>query len=319
MQPTGEKRDLTQPVTASSRFEMDSAVQAVARNTESWVRVDIPDRIQLIDACLEGMSANLNRWVAAELEARRIDPNCDVSGEEWAVAYAIFHQLQTIRRSLEEVRRYGRPVIPGKLRTRGEGQIAVPVCPRGMLDRIVWSGVEAEVWMQPGVTAEDVVAAQAPAYSARQRRGAVVLILAAGNASVLVPGDFLTKLFGENKVVILKMNETNEYLGRIITDAFSPLMQIGVLRIVYGGPEQGRYLVDHQGIDELHITGSHHTYEAIVFGPGPEGQERKRRGAPLITKPFTGELGCVSPAIVVPANGLRPKSTTLRDIWQPCW
>ena len=41
-------------------------------------------------------------------------------------------------------------------------------------------------------------------------------------------------------------------------------------------------------------------YDAIVFGGGPEGAERKAARNPLLTKRITSELGNVSPVIVVP-------------------
>ena len=53
-------------------------------------------------------------------------------------------------------------------------------------------------------------------------------------------------------------------------------------------------------MDEIHITGSDQTYDAIVFGPGEEGRRRKAADEPLLTKRFTAELGNVSPVIVVP-------------------
>jgi acyl-CoA reductase-like NAD-dependent aldehyde dehydrogenase len=48
------------------------------------------------------------------------------------------------------------------------------------------------------------------------------------------------------------------------------------------------------------MTGSDKTYESVVFGAGPEGQKRKLEHKPINTKPFTGELGNVTPVIVVP-------------------
>jgi len=70
--------------------------------------------------------------------------------------------------------------------------------------------------------------------------------------------------------------------------------------VVYGGAAEGSYLCNHPGIDEIHITGSDKTFDAIVFGTGQEGAKRKAGGKPLLTKRVTGELGNVSPVIVVP-------------------
>ena len=69
---------------------------------------------------------------------------------------------------------------------------------------------------------------------------------------------------------------------------------------MHGGADEGAYLCDHPDVDELHITGSDRTYDAIVFGAGPEGHERKLRDEPLLHKPFSAELGNITPVIVVP-------------------
>src|SRR5262249_18475460 len=42
------------------------------------------------------------------------------------------------------------------------------------------------------------------------------------------------------------------------------------------------------------------THDAIVFGTGPEGAERRRTNSAINTKRVTSELGNVSPTIVVP-------------------
>ncbi len=69
---------------------------------------------------------------------------------------------------------------------------------------------------------------------------------------------------------------------------------------VYGGADVGDYVCHHPSVDELHLTGSDKTYEAIVFGLGSEGERRKAERTPRTTKRFTGELGNISPVIVVP-------------------
>ena len=75
-----------------------------------------------------------------------------------------------------------------------------------------------------------------------------------------------------------------------------------MLRIVDGGAAVGQYLTGHPRIDEVHITGSDKTYDAVVFGTGPEGARRKAADEPVLDKPVTAELGNVSPVIVVPGK-----------------
>jgi aldehyde dehydrogenase (NAD(P)+) len=86
----------------------------------------------------------------------------------------------------------------------------------------------------------------------------------------------------------------------VFEEIFAELASAGFIRFAYGGSEVGEYLTRHDGIDEIHITGSSRTHDAIVFGGGDEGAARKAAAQPLSTKRITSELGNVSPTIVVP-------------------
>ncbi|MBL9124728.1 MAG: aldehyde dehydrogenase family protein, partial [Planctomycetaceae bacterium] len=127
------------------------------------------------------------------------------------------------------------------------------------------------------------------------------LVLGAGNVSSIAPTDAFSKLFHEGKVVLLKMNPVNEYLGPIFARAFAPLIDAGFLRIIYGGADVGAYAINHPAVDEVHITGSVYSHDTIVWGPpGEERERRKAQNDPLLKKAITSELGNVTPWIVVP-------------------
>ena len=127
-------------------------------------------------------------------------------------------------------------------------------------------------------------------------------MLAAGNVASLGPRDVLSKLFVEGKTVVMKANPVNDYLVPHWSRALAPLIDAGVLGIVEGGAAVGQYLTGHERIDEVHITGSDKTYDAVVFGTGSDGARRKAADDPLLTKPVSAELGNVSPVIVVPGR-----------------
>jgi acyl-CoA reductase-like NAD-dependent aldehyde dehydrogenase len=74
------------------------------------------------------------------------------------------------------------------------------------------------------------------------------------------------------------------------------------MQIAYGGASEGAYLCQHPDIDEIFITGSDKTFDAIVFGPGELGLRRKSERKPLLKKTINGELGNVTPVIVVPGK-----------------
>lgn len=286
--------------TASDQATMDVAVQTLQAQKDAWVNVSVRERIALIDRTMRDFHALQGRWVAACLQAKGLSAQAPAAGEEWATGpYALLKHLRQLRSSLSDIARYGSPRIPGPVRAVADGQVVAQVFPQTGYDRIFYSGVTAEIWQQPGVTVEGLPQTMAVAY--RQKpAGKVALVLGAGNVSSIGPMDALYKLFVEDQVVALKANPVNAYLGPLMEEAFRALIDGGYLRILSGGAAEGAYLCQHPGIDEVHITGSDKTFDAIVWGVGPEAAARKAAGTPLLQKRITGELGNVSPVIVVP-------------------
>jgi hypothetical protein len=96
------------------------------------------------------------------------------------------------------------------------------------------------------------------------------------------------------------MNPVNEYVGPVFERGMAPLIERGIVEIVYGGAEIGELLCTHDLVDEIHITGSDRTYDAIVWGPGEGQAARKASGEPVNTTPVSAELGNITPILIVP-------------------
>lgn len=285
----------------SSFAELDQALATLAEKKTPWARTPISDRRAILAELHKDFARVADCWADAVRAAEGIPEGTATAGEEWlAGPYFILRNIRLLGRALAELERDGQPKIPGPVRTRADGQVTARVFPQDLYDRIFYTGITAEVWMEPGVTAEELAATQALAYREKDPEGAISLVLGAGNVSSIGPMDLLYKLFVENEVVLLKMHPLNAYLGPILAEGFQALLDWGVLRIVYGGAKVGDYLCNHEQVEGIHITGSDKTVEAIVFGPGEEGQRRKKEGRPRNTRPISSELGNVSPVIVVP-------------------
>jgi acyl-CoA reductase-like NAD-dependent aldehyde dehydrogenase len=288
-------------VAASDQTTMDSAIADLQARKDAWVATSVSERITLIDRMIADVAAIAPRWVDACLHAKEIVTGSVGVGEEWSTGpYLMIKQLRQFRTALEDIRTRGVPRIPGPVKTRPDGQVTAQVFPQTTYDKLFFGGLTAEVWMEPGVTATDLPKTQAVVYANKDHPGKVALVLGAGNVSSIGPLDALYKLFVEDQVVLFKTNPVNAYLGPLILEAFHTLIDQNVLRVVYGGAAEGAYLCTHPAIDEIHITGSDKTFDAIVWGPGAEGAARKATGQPLLNKRITGELGNVSPVIVVP-------------------
>ena len=298
--------------------ELDAALETLRQQAPEWASTPIEGRLELLKQLRAGFLDVAEEWADACARAEGLRPGTPRAGEEWLVGpYLIQRNLRLLEEALEDIRVHGRPRIPGPVRTRAgsEGeQVTAEVFPASLWDKVMFPGVTAEVWMEPGLHAEDLANTQARAYrplpaSAEEATGAdadgvplagVALVLGAGNVSSIGPTDALYKFFVENRVVIYKMHPVNAYLGPLMVRACQSLVDGGFLRVVYGGAEVGDYLCTHENVDEIHITGSDKTVEAIAFGTGEEAERRKAEKNPRIDKTFTAELGNVSALIVVP-------------------
>ncbi len=127
-------------------------------------------------------------------------------------------------------------------------------------------------------------------------------MLGAGNILSISALDTLYELFAHNRVVLLKLNPITDPLLPVLETVFARFIDLGLVKIVTGGVDVGSAAVGHPGVTHVHITGSIHSHNAIVFGPGDEGRARKARGERLLDKPITSELGGVSPTVVVPGR-----------------
>jgi acyl-CoA reductase-like NAD-dependent aldehyde dehydrogenase len=284
------------------RQELDRAVAALQARKAAWTAVGAAERRGLIECVRRDFLAVSERWAAASAAAFGLPDSGETS---LTGPYFVLRNLRLLARSLADVEAHGAPRIAGPVRQRPDGQVVARVFPQDIYDRLFYGGVTAEVWMQPGVTPAGLAATQAVAYR-RKDAGGVALVLGAGNVSSIGPMDALYKLFVEDRVVLFKAHPVNAYLGPLLDEAFGVLREAGFFRLVYGGADEGAYLCAHPGVDEIHITGSDKTYEAIVFGPGEEGRQRKAHNDPRLAKPISAELGNVSPVIVVPAPAAGP-------------
>ena len=282
----------------TSHESIQEGLKVLQANKDKWVATGIDERIAILDEIRRDLITVTDRWVALCAEAKGIPVYTLGEAFEWNMTLTMFGLLASLRQSLRDITKYGRPKIAGPVFVRSDGQVVARALPQNKLESMY--GLSIEVRMEPGVSIEETLQTQGQIYRKKNSRGAVALVLGAGNASALQVSDLLYKLFIANHVVVLKMNPVNTYLKPLIERAFQSLIDRGFLRVVCGGVEEGSYLCHHPIVDEIHLTGSDKTFETIVFGSDAEGAERKAKKNPLITKPVTGELGNITPVIIVP-------------------
>lgn len=268
-------------MTATTNEQLTGAIERLVEGKQRWGETSLAERIRHLELGLEGLRRVAPRWVELAARAKGLQPGSAVAGEEWFLGPVI--TARNLRLLIGTLRAGGRPE-PNFRRRRIDGRTVVGVFPQGIWERLLWFGVSAELWLEPGKPET-----QGHCLNSEPRVG---LVLGAGNVASIPATDVLYKLFAENQVVLLKMNPVNEYLGPIIEDAFYSLVKAGFLQVIYGGAEIGAAACRHPQVEAIHITGSDKTHDAIVWG----GEKRDQ----ALEKPVTSELGCVTPVVVVP-------------------
>ena len=284
--------------------KLDADIATLKSQQKRWATLPLGRRIQYLRGILNGTAAVAKRQVSAAMVAKGITPGTPLEAEDYLGGPVV--QLRTVRlmlESLESIQRTGRPDVPeSAIRELDDGRLAVEVFPRTAIDKLTFAGFRAEIWMEDDVNRLNLFDHMAEFYREGDDEGAVALVLGAGNVASIGPLDAVHKLFVEGQVCLLKMNPVNAYLGPYIEETFGELVRDGFVRVVYGGGDVGAYLCEHPDVDEIHITGSDKTHDVIVFGPGPEGAERKAKNSPRTKKRITSELGNVTPVIVMPGH-----------------
>jgi len=286
------------------RPELDTAIAELRARKRAWSQMSAAERLPYLRDLRRGFHRTAEGLVQAAAAAQGIPIDDPRAGELWIGGpFITLRWARLAIESLQQIERYGTVRLkPSQLRQRPDGQVVVRVFPAGGLDRVVFSGFTADVWLQPGIRLDQAADLIAVHYKTPDEDGTVILVLGAGNVSSIAPLDVAYKLFGEGKVVLLKLNPVNDYLRPLLEDIFSTLIADGFVRIVSGDAAVGDYLCTHPGIEEIHITGSEQTHDAIVWGTGQEAVDRRTRNRPRLNKLISSELGNVSPVVVVPGK-----------------
>jgi NAD-dependent aldehyde dehydrogenases len=288
------------PLPSSART-LDEALDRVREGAERLLGLSLDDRVALARSMQAGYAAIAEESVRAACAAKGIAPGTPLEGEEWTLGpWFVVRHLRLVQQSLLALQRTGNTPIGPVGRTAG-GQLSVRVFPAGPIDGMLFNGVRVDVHLQQDVTEQRLHEQRAGFYKSRPGANRVVLVLGAGNIAGIPSKDVISKIFNEGKACVLKMNPVNAYMGPFLERAFADAIRRGYLAVVYGGVEEGHYLAHHPEVDELHMTGSDRTYDQIVWGPpGAEREARRRENRPVLSKPFTAELGGVAPVLVVP-------------------
>lgn len=282
---------------------LETAIDALSSGEHVWAGLGLADRRVLLSQLARDTDAHAEEWVETACAIKQIPVDSALAGEEWMTGpYALLTGIAALTESLTRLGEGRSPADGYRLAPAPGNRTAIQVLPHTHFDRLLLNGYSAEVWTAPGVSPDTLVDTAGLAQRDPASTNGIGLVLGAGNILSIAPLDTLCELFAHNRVVLLKLNPVTDPMLPVLEKVFAAFIELGLVQIVTGGVDVGSAAVHHPDIDHVHITGSTHSFNAIVFGPGPEGQRRRERNEPLLDKPITGELGGVSPTIVVPGT-----------------
>ncbi len=285
-------------IPATSLEACDTHLKRLSESAPRWAALSAAERAKLLRATMRTTLEVADRWADTARRIKGYEERSNGHGEEYLGGTLPF--MRNLRLFAEALEANGQPGIPSTSQ-RPDGQWVARVFPQNMLDKVLFTGITADIWIEPG---------EAPTQGATYRNkaaggggtGGVSVVLGAGNQSSIPPMDVIYKLVVDDEVCILKMNPVNEALGPVLEDAMRPLVDAGFVAVTYGGIEVGKHLTDHELVNSIHITGSDRAHDAIIWGPGAEGIANKAAATPRLDKHITSELGCVSPVLIVPGD-----------------
>ena len=299
--------DTAPEIDEAERARLDAAVAELHTGARTWSSLSLTQRATLLRQVRMSVAATAEDWAETAAASKGLDERHPLRGEEWLSGpYSVLGALDASIETLSRLARGANPLEGITIDRAPGGRTRVHAFPLTGIDRFLLSGYTGEVWLQPGVTPNAARAGAGLGQRTPTESGGVGLVLGAGNVTSIPVLDVLYELLAHNRTVLLKVNPTQDALVPVYKRAFAPLIGLGLLRIVRGGPAVGAHLAAHPALVHVHITGSAATFDAIVWGPSGTAAQRaavtrrRRENRPKLQKPITAELGGVSPIIVVP-------------------
>jgi len=301
--PTSAATTATTDLPEDERQRLDAAVAELHVGSRTWSALTLSQRVTLLHGVRTSVAATAEDWANTAAASKGLDARHPLRGEEWLSGpYSVLGALDAYIETLTRLANGINPLDGIRIDRAPGGRSRVHAFPLTGIDRLLLSGYTGEVWLEPGITPNGARAAAGLAQRTPSEPGGVGLVLGAGNITSIPVLDVLYELLAHNRTALLKVNPTQDALVPVYKRAFAPLIALGLLRIVRGGPAVGVYLTGHPDLAHVHITGSAATFDAIVWGTGSAATRRRRENRPQLKKPITAELGGVSPIIIVPGD-----------------
>lgn len=259
-------------------IEPAAALPQLAAGAAGLRQRDHDHLARLLAACRRSVARAAEGWVEASVAAKGWQTLPPARAEEWAsgpLPVARFlHLLHDLQLSLAAGRM---PRLHRLAPASVPSWSALPA--PGLFDPLLLAGYRATL-----------VGDEATQQVEPARRGGVALVLGAGNVTATPLLDVLHQVFLEGRAVLLKLSPLHRDLAPHFASALAPLVETNLLVLCHGDAVLGQRLAHEAAISAVHLTGSSTTWAQL------------RGDAFLQQKHLTAEVGCCTPALIVPGR-----------------
>lgn len=267
------------------------AISRVAARAVEWAELPPSEKAALFRRCLKALRRERKSLTAAACAARGYVPTDRGHAHLVADANVLCHCLTAswIRGAIslmEALAATGKPPVQGdRVTARPDGSSRIRL------------GQTPKDWLLGNGVLELVVRGIASQKDPKEHGPSVTGVLGAGNSEIL--NDILSPLCVMSSVVVYKSNPVMDACNQVKERVLAPLIERGFVAFVYGDKQVGKEIVDSELVNRVVLTGSHRTFDSIVWG---QQDKHSPLSYPLVSKPLVAELGSVNPYIVVPGD-----------------
>ncbi len=280
---------------AISTLDVDRNISTLRLNSKSFSEIDNAQLASMFEESIQNIKSIAYFWATIGADNKGVTDTA-AEGEEWlggpfASTIGLQYYIDFLKTNNEK-----NVVEENIINNR------MHVFPNKSIEKLLFPFVSAEIHFNKNMTKSDILNSRGFGNRLGFKKG-ISLILGAGNVSSIALLDTIYDMVVHRHCILLKLNPVNEYLKPVFEKVFENFISKGYMIITTGDVNISSYMTKHSGITNMHLTGSDMTYENIVYGGILSEKEKGMKTLQKVNKkPFTTELGNVTPFIVHPGK-----------------
>jgi len=276
-----------------STLDVDRNISTLRLNSQAFSKIENILLSDMFDECIQNIKSVAYFWATIGADNKGIKGTV-AEGEEWlggpfASTIALQYYIDFLRNNT---------VITEDLINDNK----IHIFPNKPIEKLLFPFITADMHFSKNMSKSDIINSRGFGTRLGFKNG-ISLILGAGNVSSIPLLDTIYDMVVNRHCILLKLNPVNEYLKPVFEKVFENFISRGFMVVTTGDINVSSYMTAHSGITNMHLTGSDKTYENIVYGSTLNEKDKgKKTLSKKNKKPFTTELGNVTPFIIHPGK-----------------